>query len=309
MSDKDPFDGGDFEVDFRVKNEDSVRLEEVSVRTCRCDLSKKYHCPSCDHIENCEFRSLCSQRWFHFPGEPLSDAPKELEVPQDLVLSGGLPARHKTYWTRLEDEQLVRLFKVGWDFPDIASEHQRTVGSITKRLLMLCFELNGIRIMHDPIEAGKANQPWTEDDDELVTILQLNDSSLALVSAALKRSQRAVALRLIYLRLVTTCDLDKVSYFPDAASGDSSKQSKRWTTAQYIEVREAFLQGANLSRLAEISGRSMASCLMVLHSRGEISELDLEKAVGSAQAEILREVANYAVMQGQDSAGLSPATN
>ena len=283
MSDKDPFDGGDSDVDFRAKNEDGERIDEVTVRSCRCDLSKKYHCPSCSHVENCEFRELCSQRWFHFPGEPLAHAPEEREVPQDSVLPGGFPARHKTYWTRLEDEQLVRLFKAGWDFPDIAAEHQRTVGSITNRLLMLCFDLNGVPIKHDPIESEKSGEPWSQEDDDLVTILQLNESSLALLSAALKRSQRAIALRLIYLRLVTTCDLEKVSYFPNAASNDAAKTNKRWTTAQYVEVREAFLQGANLARLSEISGRSMASCLMVLHARGEISELDLEKAVASAQ--------------------------
>ncbi len=269
-------------------DEDWRLHESVADVACPCESTEGNLCPDCYHLVTCEKGEGCSERGFHYPDESAVRAQILAKPQQGGFLPSELPARHKTYWTRLEDEQLVKLFKAGWDIPDIAAEHQRTVGSIANRLLMLSFDLNGVAIKHDPIESEKANEPWSQNDDDLVTVLQLNDSSLALLSAALKRSQREIALRLIYLRLVTTCDLDKVSYYPNAASNDAAKKNKRWTTSQYVEIREAFLQGASLARLAEISGRTMASCLMVLHSRGEISELDLEKAVGSAQSEISR---------------------
>jgi hypothetical protein len=283
---RDSFDGRDLAGDLNEGLENGRLGEEQNLRACRCESSKKYHCPKCAHVENCVYREKCSERWFHFSGDPVVDAPKLVEPRHDTGSTLALPVRHRTYWTPAEDEQLVRLFNAGWGFPEIAAEHQRTTGSITKRLLMLCFDLNGIPIRHDPIEAEKASQPWTQDDDELVTVLHLNGTSLTWLSAALKRSQRAVALRLIYLRLVTTCDLEKVTYSSADGPSASSKQNNRWTTAQYVEMREAFLQGASLATLAEISGRSIASCLMVLHHRGEISETDLEKAVTSAQKEI-----------------------
>jgi hypothetical protein len=283
-----------FEVDCNYsehyESDEEWRLHEgVADEDCPCELADddlEDFCPECYHLVSCEQGEACSEQEFHSSGEPVIDTPKIVEPRHDTDSTLALPARHRTYWTPAEDEQLVRLFNAGWGFPEIAAEHQRTTGSITKRLLMLCFELNGIPIKHDPIEAEKASQPWTQDDDELVTVLHLNGTSLAWLSAALKRSQRAVALRLIYLRLVTTCDLEKVTYASADGSSASSKQNKRWTIAQYVELREAFLQGASLATLAEISGRSIGSCLMVLYHRGEISESDLEKAVTSAQKEI-----------------------
>jgi hypothetical protein len=149
---------------------------------------------------------------------------------------------------------------------------------------MLCFDQNGVLIKSEPIEAERANQAWTADDDELLTTLHVNKLGLTLLSSALKRSQRAVAIRLMHLRLVAPCDLDKVRYYSGAESGTIPNRNAGWTTPQYIEVREAFRHGASLVELAQISGRPEGSCLMVLYSRGEITVDDLQKALESAQA-------------------------
>lgn len=278
---------------------DGVHLEEVASEArepekerttpCHCDSSNKHGCPNCFHEEICEVRKACSERWFHFPGERAVEAPKPFDTLPERDVASGLPSRHRAYWTRVEDEQLITLFQAGLDFAGIAKEHGRTQRSIATRLTRLCFEENGVLIKSDPIEAEKAKEAWTDEDDDLLTTLHVNKLGLALLSAALKRSQRAVAIRLIHLRLVYPCNLDKVTYYSESHSSESSFRNARWTTPQYVEVREAFRQGSTLNDLAVMSGRSEGSCLMVLYARGEITVEDLQKAVESAQASISKE--------------------
>jgi hypothetical protein len=274
--------------DLAVGCADDAFHDFIPVGTVRCSClpGMANPCPTCGHRENCMHREACSERWFHFPGAPLTEVAKPFDHLPVRDVEGSLPSKHKTLWSRPEDEQLVRLFGSGLDFAEIAAEHERTPGSITRRLAMLCFDQNGVLIKSEPIDPERANQTWTADDDELLTTLHVNKLGLTLLSSALKRSQRAVAIRLMHLRLVAPCDLDKVRYYSGAESGAIPNRNAGWTTPQYVEVREAFRQGSSLVEIAQLAGRSEASCLMVLFSRGEITTEDLQKAVDSAHSHL-----------------------
>lgn len=194
--------------------------DEASRAVCRCHTSKKYHCPSCSHIESCYLRVSCSESWFHFPGHQAPEDSHQSDNKTVETSQGEITARTGVYWTPLEDEQLARLFNAGWDFADIALELQRTQRSITFRLSKLCLELNGIVVQPSSSEAPSQKQHWTADEDELLTTLFVNKSNLSVISQALKRTNASIGDRLIYLRLVAIGDLGNVKYF---SGGDSSK--------------------------------------------------------------------------------------
>lgn len=192
---------------------------QLSRATCKCDTSKKYHCPKCSHIESCHNRVTCSEYWFHFPGQQETEAGPPSDYGSNETFQSELTSRIGAYWSRQEDEQLARLFNAGWDCADIAVELRRTERSISFRLSKLCLELNGILIQPNSSETAYAKLRWTDNDDELLTTLFVNKSNLAVLAQALKLPQASIGDRLIHLRLVAIGDLDKVAYHSDADSG------------------------------------------------------------------------------------------
>ena len=215
-------DQNDFDADDNDDDDDDDGALEVSSEStsaiCKCDSSKKYHCPSCSHIESCYLRVACSEYWFHFPGQGEPEIHQPNSTPSHETAQAEFSSRNGAYWTLQEDEQLSRLFIAGWGIADIAAELKRSERSITFRLSMLCLELNGIHVDSYSSEAELEHRPWSANDDGLLTTLFVNKSNLAVLSQALKRTQSSIGERLIFLRLVTIGDLSRVKYYSGAGA-------------------------------------------------------------------------------------------
>lgn len=232
-----PNDGDDDgEDDYRDDNDDgeeddtSTVADDSESGICRCDTSKKHHCPRCFHIEKCYLRVSCSEYWFHFPGRqaPELDPPSDYEPIETSHAES--PARTGIFWTPQEDQELARLFNAGWDFDDIATELQRTQRAITFRLAKLCLQLNGIQVQPSSNLALSLKQPWTAHEDELLTTLFINRSNLAIISQALRRTEASIGDRIVYLRLVPIGDLDKVAYRSGVGSSKPGMFARRRPT-------------------------------------------------------------------------------
>lgn len=301
------------ELDWdRIAESSGEVLDESDPEDCGClDFVGISECESCGHSDRCSVMGVrdCigddhssyinahkARQKANFSDEEDQDSELDIEVPVDAQNSKPFdsypkrdvestsPRRHGAYWTRAEDEELIALFKSGLVISEIADEHGRTVGAIQKRLLTMCFDLNGLKIMGGQTSADNAYDRWTEEQDSQLEALQVRGATLMSMAEALLRSQRAVAMRLIELRLVEPGKLDNQYYFDPNNRKELDPARIRWTTAEYVQLREAFYQGENLEALAAITGRPEASCLMALVSRGEIKVEDLDRALESALA-------------------------
>lgn len=305
--------GGELDWD-RIADGLNDELEEEDPETCGClDFEHVSECECCGHSDKCQVPQvrgcigedhssfIIAQGSMRIEGasevesesgeledelQVIDPSPKPFDsLPTRDVENSG-PRRHGAYWTKEEDEELLALFKSGLVMSAIADEHGRSEGAIQKRLLTIFFDLNGVKILGGQTSPEKAYERWTEEHDSDLESLKTRGATLMEMAEELDRSQRAVALRLVELRLVEPGKLENQHYFDPNNRNVLDPTRMRWTTAEYVELREAFYQGEPLASLAAITRRTEASCLMALVSRGEIKIDDLDKALQSALSQI-----------------------